>query len=109
MNLTCDQQCSGSRHLQGTLQRHSGMVPRAGEEGSPSGFRRRIRCGARRAPHLAQDVVVAALEGDVEEVAQLGQLGARAHQPLREVPACALTCSPICARQLVFIFWHKDI
>mmetsp|Transcript_37621 Transcript_37621/g.95012 ORF Transcript_37621/g.95012 Transcript_37621/m.95012 type:complete len:365 (-) Transcript_37621:599-1693(-) len=35
--------------------------------------------------HLAQDVVVAALEGDVEELAQLGQLRARAHQAVREV------------------------
>ena len=41
----------------------------------------------RRALHLAKHLIRAGLEGDVEELAHLGQLPARPHQPLREVPA----------------------
>jgi hypothetical protein len=37
------------------------------------------------APHGSQHFVVAALEGDVEELAHLGQLRARPDQPLREI------------------------
>ena len=39
----------------------------------------------RTALHGAQDVIVAALEGDVEELAELGQLGAGADEALGEV------------------------
>ena len=37
--------------------------------------------------HLAQNVIVAALEGDMEELTHLRQLCACPNQPLREVPA----------------------
>ncbi len=52
--------------------------------------KRAAAAGARaRALHLPQDVVVAALERDVEELAHLGQLRARPNQALGEVPAHA--------------------
>lgn len=43
----------------------------------------------RSTPHLPQNVVVAGLEGDVEELAHLGQLRTRPHQTICEVPASA--------------------
>ena len=44
------------------------------------------RRGGKGALHLAQDVVRARLEGYVEELAHLGQLGTSPHQALCKVP-----------------------